>query len=90
MGKYKPDSSNTDIRMKGFKEKKDVLDFWALIDDHLHASKESELVKLHEAAGRVLSATIISSVKVPSFNRSAMDGYAIRGEDSFGASTYSP
>lgn len=90
MGKYKPDSSNTDIRMKGFKEKKDVLDFWALIDDHLHSSKESELVKLHEAAGRVLSATIISSVKVPNFNRSAMDGYAIRGEDSFGASTYSP
>lgn len=49
-----------------------------------------EVVCLNKAAGRVLASSIISTVKVPNFNRSAMDGYAIRGEETFGAAPYSP
>ena len=80
---------STDIRMKGFKEKKDVVDFLNIIDE-ISPSKIFEVVSLNKAAGRVLASSIISTVKVPNFNRSAMDGYAIRGEETFGAATYSP
>jgi len=40
--------------------------------------------------GMVLSEDVISSVYLPPFDRSAMDGYAIRGEKSFGASQANP
>jgi molybdopterin biosynthesis enzyme len=37
----------------------------------------------------VLAEDVASRVNVPGFARSAMDGYALRGEDTFGASEYS-
>jgi molybdopterin molybdotransferase len=90
MPQDKDKKDSTDIRMKGFKEKKDVVDFLTIIDDKISPSKNFEVVCLNKAAGRVLASSIISTVKVPNFNRSAMDGYAIRGEETFGAATYSP
>ena len=89
MPQDKDKKDSTDIRMKGFKEKKDVVDFLNIIDE-ISPSKIFEVVSLNKAAGRVLASSIISTVKVPNFNRSAMDGYAIRGEETFGAATYSP
>ena len=50
----------------------------------------SEPVDLLACVGRVLAEEVISEFDVPGFARSAMDGYAIRGEDSFGASAYDP
>jgi molybdopterin molybdotransferase len=50
----------------------------------------SEPVDLLACAGRVLAADVTSAVDVPGFARSAMDGYAVRGEDTFGASDYDP
>jgi molybdopterin molybdotransferase len=40
--------------------------------------------------GRVLAEDVVADVDVPGFDRSAMDGYAVRGEDTFGASAYDP
>lgn len=79
-----------DIRMKGFKEKKDVIDFLNIIDDKISPMLAFEIIRIQEAAGRVLASSITSQVKVPNFNRSAMDGYAILGAETFGAATYSP
>jgi molybdopterin molybdotransferase len=45
---------------------------------------------LHEAAGRVLAADVSASASMPPFDRAAMDGYALRGEETFGASSYNP
>ena len=87
---YNGVKGNSDIRMKGFKEKKDVIDFFNIIDERFSPLKSIELVGLNKAAGRVLASSIKSQVKVPNYDRSAMDGYAIRGEETFGASTYSP
>ncbi|GCC10604.1 molybdopterin molybdenumtransferase [archaeon] len=42
-------------------------------------------VTVREALGRVLAEDIISERDIPPFNRAAMDGYAVRGEDTFGA-----
>jgi molybdopterin molybdotransferase len=47
-------------------------------------------VALLACAGRVLAADVRAGVDVPSFARSAMDGWAVRGEETFGASPYDP
>lgn len=47
---------------------------------------QPERVPLLAARGRVLAETITSPVAVPGFYRSTVDGYAVRGADTFGAS----
>jgi molybdopterin molybdotransferase len=49
-----------------------------------------ENISLEEAHRRVLSEEIISTLNSPPFRRSAMDGYAIRAEDTFGFSETNP
>jgi molybdenum cofactor synthesis domain-containing protein len=50
----------------------------------------SELVPFDRALGRVLAEDIISKVDVPPFDRAAVDGYAVRAADTFGASELKP
>src|SRR5438105_13955780 len=50
----------------------------------------AEELRLHAALGRVLAADIIAPVDVPSFDRSNVDGFAVRAEDTFGASEDRP
>jgi len=50
----------------------------------------AEPVSLDACAGRVLVGDVVSAVDVPPFRRATMDGYAVRAEDTFGASSYSP
>ncbi|MHC4601239.1 MAG: molybdopterin molybdotransferase MoeA [Planctomycetota bacterium] len=50
----------------------------------------TERVGLAKAGGRVLAADVASSTLVPPFARSAMDGYAVRAEDTFPASREEP
>jgi molybdopterin molybdotransferase len=40
-----------------------------------------ETVALREADGRVLARDVVAALNVPSFTNSAVDGYALRGED---------
>src|SRR5438876_11080508 len=47
---------------------------------------ETEEVLLPAALGRVLAADVVAPVDVPSFDRSNVDGFAVRAEDTFGAS----
>jgi molybdopterin molybdotransferase len=76
-----------DVRMRGFAERKDVEEV-----DRLLTSGSSPLpgesVALLECVGRVLAEDVVARTDVPGFARSAMDGYAVRGEDTFGASEY--
>lgn len=51
---------------------------------------EAENVPLAEAHGRVLAEEIAAPVDVPGFDRSNMDGFAVRAADTFGASEESP
>ncbi len=50
----------------------------------------AELVPLNAALGRVLAEDMRSPVDVPSFDRSNVDGYAVRAADTFGASEQRP
>ncbi len=47
-------------------------------------------VETSKALSRVLATDIISELDIPPFNRSAMDGYAVKAEDTFGASPSNP
>ena len=78
-----------DVRMRGFSERADVSEVDAFLKEHVRALG-AERVGLLECTGRVLAEDVSSGVDVPGFPRSAMDGYAIRGEESFGASEYAP
>ena len=49
-----------------------------------------EEVRIQEALNRILGDDIKSSMNIPPFDRSAMDGYALRAEDTFGASPNNP
>lgn len=49
-----------------------------------------EEIDIEESFGRVLAEDIYSGVDVPPFDRSAMDGYAVRSSDIFGASEITP
>lgn len=50
----------------------------------------SERVRLIDANGRVAAADVLSTRDVPPFARAGMDGFAVRAEDTFGASRYEP
>ena len=51
---------------------------------------DEEILDLESAQGRVLSRAVSAPEDLPGFNRSAMDGYAIRSRDSFGANESLP
>jgi molybdopterin molybdotransferase len=50
----------------------------------------TELVLLQEALGRVLAEDLVAPEDVPRFDKSAMDGYAVRSSDLVGATQFKP
>ncbi|MFO0852347.1 MAG: gephyrin-like molybdotransferase Glp [Gemmataceae bacterium] len=78
-----------DVRMRGFRDRTEVSDVLALLDARV-GPLPAERVPLAHLAGRVLAAVVVSPVSVPGFTRAAMDGYAVRAEDTFGADAYNP
>jgi molybdopterin molybdotransferase len=51
---------------------------------------KSEELSISAALGRVLALDITATVDLPEFNRSTMDGYAVRSADTFGAAESRP
>jgi molybdopterin molybdotransferase len=82
-------SSFKDVRMRGFQDRAEVVAVVALIDGRVRPLPPEE-VDLRGAAGRVLAADVTAGVSVPAFDRAAMDGYALRGGETFGAGPYNP
>jgi molybdopterin molybdotransferase len=58
-----------------------VADAERLIAERVTPVSGRETVSLREAAGHVLANDIIAPVNVPPFDNSAVDGYAVRGDD---------
>ena len=50
----------------------------------------SERIPLERADGHVLAEAVTAAVDVPHYERAAMDGYAVRAADTFGATERSP
>ncbi len=49
-----------------------------------------ELVDVTRALGRILAEDVVASVDVPSFDRSNLDGFAVRADDTYGAREEQP
>jgi molybdenum cofactor synthesis domain-containing protein len=61
-----------------------------IIDRHIHPITRTESVPIDDAVNRVLAADLIAAMNVPPFNRAAMDGYAVKAKDTFGAGQFKP
>ncbi len=62
----------------------------ALIKKKIAPLAKTEVVELSAALGRVLAADIAATEYVPGFDRSTVDGYALRAADCFGCSEAIP
>ncbi|MEO8304788.1 MAG: gephyrin-like molybdotransferase Glp [Betaproteobacteria bacterium] len=78
-----------DVRMHGFSQRAEVGAVLDWIDRHARCLGR-ELASLDDASGRVLADRVIASIDVPAFDRCAMDGYALHGAETSGASDYNP
>ena len=62
----------------------------ALIEEEFVPLMQQELVPLSGALGRILSEDIAATEYVPDFDRSTVDGYAVRARDTFGCTDAIP
>lgn len=69
-----------DVRMRGFQRRADVGTVLALLESRT-TMLPGEDAALSDSAGRILAEAVTSTVDVPGFVRSAMDGYALRATD---------
>ena len=61
-----------------------------LICDSVEAISDIEEVDIEKARGRIIGENIIAPINQPPFDRSPLDGYALRSEDIVGASKQNP
>jgi molybdopterin molybdotransferase len=78
-----------DVRMRGFLQRTPVAAALNWIDEQA-LTLASESVSLETAVDRVLAGDLVAGIDVPAFDRSAMDGFALRAEETVGASEYQP
>src|SRR2546423_14090447 len=78
-----------DVRMHGFSQRAEVGSVLAWIDRHAPRLGHMS-ASLDQASARVLARQVIASIDVPAFDRAAMDGYALHGDESSGATDYNP
>ena len=62
-----------------------------ILNEHLAISSPLlETIPINSALGRVLASDITAPADLPAFDRSTMDGYAVRSADTFGAAESRP
>jgi molybdenum cofactor synthesis domain-containing protein len=76
--------------LRPFKSTISIEDARALLHAGVVPVARTEMVPLASAAGRVAAADLASTIFVPPFSRSAMDGYAVVAEDTRGATRERP
>lgn len=59
-------------------------------EEFSHIKAQTETVILSESIGRTLSDDILSEENIPAFNRSTVDGFAVRAKDTYGSSESVP
>jgi molybdenum cofactor synthesis domain-containing protein len=85
------DHHEHDVSGKGFKHltpTREALD--VVLSNLSKHAPTPETCPIGSALGRVLAQDLVSSRDIPSFNRAAMDGFAVRAEDTYGASATAP
>ena len=79
------------MRLRGFQKLTPIENALQLLFDNLSIERLNLVtIPLHEAQNRVLAEDIIAEEDIPRFDRSAVDGYAVKAEDTFEASQFKP
>lgn len=79
------------VRLKGFEKLTNVDEALAIFLKALKPKKlDAEQVAIENALGRVVTENVAASMDLPPFDRSAVDGYAVRAEDTFSSSQIKP
>jgi len=79
-----------DRKRSGFKDKTRLAAARQRLLDAVEPHDRTEAVGLSSADGRALAESVAAVRDVPHYPRAAMDGYAVRAADTFGASDRSP
>jgi len=77
-------------RESGFKERTRLTEAVARLREVVDPVDRTERVPVTSAVGRVLAEDVRARRAVPHYDRAAMDGFAVRAEDTFGTSPRSP
>jgi len=78
-------------RLKGFEKLTNVDDALGIFLNALKPKKlDAESISIADALERVAAEDIAAPMDLPRFDRSAVDGYAIRADDTFGATQLKP
>lgn len=80
----------TGTKMRPFGETIPIERARELIGQNVRPITRTESVPLEQAAGRVLATEILAHADVPPFSRAGMDGYAVRADDTRGATRTAP
>jgi molybdopterin molybdotransferase len=76
---------------KGFKHLTPTIEALKAVTGKLpKRASDNETVPVSLALGRILGQDLISPIDIPPFDRAAMDGFAVRAEDTYGATVSSP
>ncbi|ULT56957.1 molybdopterin molybdotransferase MoeA [Neobacillus drentensis] len=69
---------------------KTVEETFTLIDEKISATVDTEVRELSSALHYILASPVAAKENVPSFDRSTVDGYAVRAKDTYGSSESMP
>jgi molybdopterin molybdotransferase len=69
---------------------KTVEETFQMIDELIPVTQKTEVRKLENALHYILAEPIIATENVPGFDRSTVDGYAVRASDTYGSSESMP
>lgn len=73
-----------------FFQVKTVEETFSLIDEMIPAIKQTEIRALEDALHYILAEPLIAKENIPGFNRSTVDGYAVKASDTYGSSESMP
>lgn len=78
------------MTMRPFTSTISITEAHAIIARGVPVVERRERVPLPAASGRVVATDVVATFDVPPFNRASMDGYAVKAEDTEGASHTGP
>ncbi|MDP6458606.1 MAG: molybdopterin-binding protein [Candidatus Bathyarchaeota archaeon] len=76
--------------MKPFKTLLSRMEALEMIERNIARIGRIEEIPIESAGARILAENVVADFFVPPFKRSAMDGYAVRAEDTYSASSLTP
>jgi molybdopterin molybdotransferase len=86
---WKP-ADRKDVSTVQFFKVKTVEETFAMIEEKVTAIKHTEEVPLEEALHLILAVPVTAKENVPGFDRSTVDGYAVKAKDTYGSSDSMP